>query len=41
MPGEEGLRDLAVVDAAYRSIRTGRLEAVDASEPRGALRPSP
>jgi predicted dehydrogenase len=41
MPGEEGLRDLAVVDAAYRSIRTGRLEAVDASEPRGALTPSP
>jgi predicted dehydrogenase len=31
MSGEEGLRDLAVVDAAYRSIRTGRLEAVDAS----------
>ena len=39
MPGEEGLRDLAVVDAAYRSIRSGRLEAVDAPEPRGALTP--
>ena len=28
MPGEEGLRDLAVVEAAYRSIQTGRLEPV-------------
>lgn len=29
MPGEEGLRDLAVVDAAYRSIESGRLEPVE------------
>jgi UDP-N-acetyl-2-amino-2-deoxyglucuronate dehydrogenase len=28
MPGEEGLRDLAVVEAAYRSIQTGQLEQV-------------
>ncbi|MDQ3703376.1 MAG: Gfo/Idh/MocA family oxidoreductase, partial [Chloroflexota bacterium] len=29
MPGEEGLRDLAVVEAAYRSLGSGRLEPVE------------
>ena len=28
MSGEEGLRDLAVVDAAVRSVMSGRLEDV-------------
>lgn len=32
MPGEEGLRDLAVVEAAYRSIRSGQSEAVGPAE---------
>lgn len=32
MPGSEGLEDLKVVMAAYRSVASGRLEAVEASD---------
>jgi hypothetical protein len=33
MPGSEGLEDLKMVMAAYRSLASGRLEAVDEEAP--------